>query len=396
MSMRALHVYSGNLYGGVERFLSTIARNATLNDIEHQFALCFEGRLSRELRDCGAAVHLLGDVHTRQPWSIWRARRNLRRILHAGSYDVVICHSSWPLAIFGPVVRRTELPLIFYLHGPIETVGWVDRWASRTPPDRIIAVSRHTRESARKIFGDVEASTLHYPLPWPISKPEIADFNSEIPNRAEIRCALGVAPHEVLIIRVSRMDAWKGHGQSLDALAKLRDLPGWRCCIVGGAQRASEVRYVEQLKARAADLQLNDRVQFLGEREDIPRLLTAADIFLQANLGPEGFSIAFMEAFAAGLPIVTTRLGGAGELIDETCGVLAKPRDVDALAAGLRRLIANQSLRSEMSRVCRARVSEMCDPQRQLSKLSQIIAQTVERRMNKPTQASRLQPVSVS
>jgi len=373
--MRVLHVYSGNLYGGIETFLSMLGRTQASGEaIEHQFALCFKGRLSKELDFAHATVHWLGEVHARQPWTVWRGRRKLARILGDESFDAVICHSSWPLAIFGPVVRRAELPLIFYLHGPIERAGWVDRWASHTPPDRLIAVSEHTLHSGRKLFANVDAEVLNYPLPWPMER-----FDGS--SRQPMRFALGISPQDVLIIQVSRMDAWKGHMQSLEALAKLRQVPNWRCCIVGGAQRASEARYVEQLKRRVSDLKLDSRMQFLGERKDLPQLLSAADIFLQANLGAEGFSLAFMEAFAAGLPIVTTRLGGAGELIDESCGVLAEPGDVDAVASGLKALIENELLRRDMSGVCRQRVMERCDPQTQLARLSNIIIESTQARL---------------
>jgi glycosyltransferase involved in cell wall biosynthesis len=373
--MRILHVYSGNLYGGVETFLSLLGRTSSnAPGIAHDFALCFEGRLSNEIRESQAALHLLGEVRGRQPWTVLRARRSLMRLLRGESFDAIICHSSWPFAIFAPIVRRADLPLIFYLHGPIENVGWVDRWASRTRPDAIVAVSHHTSAGARKLFADIEPRVLPYPLPWPISKFEIS-------NREGIRRELGVEPDDALIIQVSRMDPWKGHAQSLEALAKIRGVPGWRCCIVGGAQRPKEVRYLAQLKQRVSDLGLSRRVQFIGERSDVPQLLGAADIFLQANVGPEGFSLAFMEAFAAGLPIVTTRLGGAGELIDETCGVFAEPGDVDAIAAGLKQLIENTALRTNMSHACSARVLERCDPQPQLTKLSAIITECVERKL---------------
>src|SRR2546427_11688931 len=74
-SMRVLHVSSGNLYGGIETLLLTLARHRNLcPGLEQHFALCFEGRLSEELAAVGARVHLLGNVRVRKPLSVWRSR----------------------------------------------------------------------------------------------------------------------------------------------------------------------------------------------------------------------------------------------------------------------------------------------------------------------------------
>ncbi|MFL5349028.1 MAG: glycosyltransferase family 1 protein, partial [Hyalangium sp.] len=100
--MRLLHIYSGNLYGGIETFLRTLARVQRLSSgLVHEFALCFEGRLSRELREAGATVHLLGEVRVSRPWTLWRARGELSRLLERGGYAAVVCHAAWPQALFG-------------------------------------------------------------------------------------------------------------------------------------------------------------------------------------------------------------------------------------------------------------------------------------------------------
>ncbi len=79
------------------------------------------------------------------------------------------------------------------------------------------------------------------------------------------------------------------------------------------------------------------------------RLLAAADIHCQPNTGPEPFGITFIEALYAGLPVVTTSIGGALEIVDGSCGMLVEPNDPAALAGALRRLIEDRELRADVA-----------------------------------------------
>ena len=137
--MRVLHIYAGNLYGGIETMLATIARSPDLcPSLESHFALCFEGRLSDEITSARAPLYRLGAVQVRRPWTVWRARRALAEALRRDSFHAVICHSPWPLAIFGPVVRAAGRPLVFWLHEYLSGRSWIEKWARRCPPDLAI------------------------------------------------------------------------------------------------------------------------------------------------------------------------------------------------------------------------------------------------------------------
>lgn len=72
--MRVLHINAGNMFGGVETLLTTLARSRALTpDVESEFALCFTGRLSSELAAAGVPVHMLGEVRVRYPLTLMRA-----------------------------------------------------------------------------------------------------------------------------------------------------------------------------------------------------------------------------------------------------------------------------------------------------------------------------------
>src|SRR5215470_10318154 len=97
---RVLHVNAGNLYGGIETLLVTLARQRDFcAGVAPEFAVCFEGRLSEELRAAGVPVHLLGPARVSRPWTVWRVRRRLREVLAASRSDVVVSHGCWPHAV---------------------------------------------------------------------------------------------------------------------------------------------------------------------------------------------------------------------------------------------------------------------------------------------------------
>jgi glycosyltransferase involved in cell wall biosynthesis len=372
--MRALHLIGGNLYGGVEAFLSLIARRHELTpNVEYHFAVCYDGRLSDELGAAGAPVHRLGAMRTSRPWKVIRGRRRLAALLDRTRFDVAITHSSWPQAMFGPVLARAHVPSVFYLHNPLLELSWLDRWAGLHPPTTLVGVSRHTLGTGRRLYPAAQPEVLYHPMPWD-APPETG------PLRAAAREELGAAPSDVVLLQASRMERWKGHDQLIAALATLKDVAGWQLWLAGGAQRPKEIEFSAELRAQVVRAGLAERVRFLGERRDVPRLLAGADLYVQANRGPEGFSIVFMEAFAAGVPIVTMRLGGAPELIDETCGALVPEGDVLRFAASLRDLIGAPERRRAMSERARARVAELCDPAVRLRDLERVLREAAARR----------------
>lgn len=367
--MRVLHITSGNLFGGVETILTTLARSRHLcPEMEPHFAICFDGKLSQTLQEAGAAVHLLGGVRFSRPWTVVRARKNLQALLRSTRFDAAICHMAWPQAIFGSVVRRHGVPLLFYAHNRISGSHWTERLARRTPPDRVISVSQDTAATIANLYQQVPNVVLYSPLPGSLRE-------TDKDQRQRTRQSLGVTGDTPVIIQVSRMEPWKGHPALLSALAALKDLQ-WTCWIVGGAQKPDEIIYLQRLTAQARQSGIEDRIRFLGERSDVPSLLAAADLFCQPNTQSEGFSIVFMEAFLASLPIVTTAIGGGLEMVTGSCGALLPMNDGAALEQALRRLLSDPGERGKLGAAGRQRVLEMCDPAAQLGKLHSICAGT--------------------
>ncbi len=369
--VKVLHLCAGNLFGGVETYLLTLAKGqALLPQMQHEFALCFEGQLATQLRSLNATVHQLNSVRSRYPWTVWSARSQLKQLLQRRSFDVVLTHSGWAQAIFGAVVKQQKHRLGFVCHDRLTGQHWIDRWAKRTAPDFCIVNSHYSQEALSAVYSQVQSYMLRYPI--------FAGAVSDRVNvRAQVRSTLQTPPNRVVIVQTCRLEPWKGHRLLLSALGHLKHVPNWEVWIAGGAQRSHEVKYLESLKAQAEQLGIIDRVQFLGQRSDVSQLLIAADIHCQPNTDGEPFGIAFIEALYAGLPLVTTAIGAATEIVDQTCGVLVPPGDSRELAQALEQLITDSKERDRLARGGFDRANSLCDPVQQLTKLHAILPQAI-------------------
>jgi glycosyltransferase involved in cell wall biosynthesis len=369
--LRVLHVQSGLYYGGIQRMLICMAESRRLcPEMVSVFALCYKEQLAEELTGIGAEVRYLGPARIREPWNLWRANRRLRALLSSEHFDAVACHGSPPLAMFGSEVRRSGIPLVFWMHNdikkrnrnPIEFLAGLQR------PDLVIANSRFTASSLPLHFTRVPP---HVVVPCPVTPPPPLPGQEE---RRRIRADFDTPPESVLIVLAGRPEAWKGHALLLESLALLRSLPDWSCWIIGGPFDTAQAAFLEKLRAFAGESGIAERVRFLGQRQDVPKLLAAADIFCHPNLTPEPFGIVFIEALYAGLPVVSADHGGAQEIVDPSCGRLVKPGDVQELAAVLENLIRDSSLRASLSRNAPVRGAVVSDPARILARTHEQLA----------------------
>jgi len=351
-TLNVLHVYSGNLFGGVERMLISLAAMDRPEWRSH-FALCFEGTLSKSLQSVGETVTFLGPVRLRNPLSILRARRALRLLLAANRFDAIVCHSVWTYCIFAPVVSRAR-PILF-LHDIPDPKHLFYRWAWFRPPALCIANSATTAEPLAVMRRLVPVRIVH-PLvnpPQPVDRLAIQ----------RLRTQWHADPSDLVILQASRFDSLKGHRNLLEALAAMRDVPGWTCWIAGSPQRSEEITYQQELVRLADSLQLTQRVSFIGHQSDMETALAACDLYCQPNETPEAFGMVFVEAMYAGRPVVGRALGGALEIVTPECGILCPP-GVAPLAAALTKLLQDSELRKRMAAVGPSRAAALSGPDR--------------------------------
>jgi glycosyltransferase involved in cell wall biosynthesis len=177
-----------------------------------------------------------------------------------------------------------------------------------------------------------------------------------IPNAVDVAAAPQSRHDSVtpVIVAVGRLKAPKDFVTFVRALSALA--PGsFEALIVGDGPDGPELRHEIQR------LGLEERVRLAGDRRDVPELLAAADVFVLSSRS-EGLPVSVLEAMAAGLPVVASRVGGVPEVVlHERTGLLVAPGDPAQLAATLERLVARPELRRRFGAAGRARAEARFD-----------------------------------
>ena len=342
---RVLWLTKGLGRGGAEMLLVELAQaiNQQRVELEVGYVLPHKDALVAPLEGAGVRVFCLG---ADGPWlpALWRR-------LVRGRYDVI--HSHAPvvgaaarlLAPRGTHLAHTE-------HNMWGRYRRATRWANAATIHRndvVWPVSQGVAGSIRPWFGSagrprVEVM-LHGIAPGGIANGPAA--------RAEARRRLQLAPDALVVGVVGNLTPKKDHETLIRAFALMTDdQPEARLVIIGGGPREQHLRACGRQYGVAAKLVLT------GVRDDVSQLLAGFDLFAMSSLH-EGLSIALIEALAAGLPIVATRVGGIPELIvDGRHGLLVPPRDPVAFCSAMSRVLGDDALRTAMVAAAKSRATE--------------------------------------
>ena len=169
-------------------------------------------------------------------------------------------------------------------------------------------------------------------------------------DRAAVRQSLGVRPDEILAAVIARLEPQKGHATVIEAAARLRGQhPQLRFLFVGGGSMQ------DLLPAMAERLGVRERVVFTGFRTDSADLIRAADLSVLTST-KEGLSNTLLESLAAGRPVIASAVGGNPEVVTPDVGILVPPRDPDALANALHRILSDRVAAERMGNRGRQRI----------------------------------------
>jgi glycosyltransferase involved in cell wall biosynthesis/serine acetyltransferase len=178
-------------------------------------------------------------------------------------------------------------------------------------------------------------------------------------------------PEDKLIAVVANMNVeTKGHMDLIRAAVEVcQDYPETRFLLIGdGPERP-------RIESMARQLKVSQNILFLGKRNDVPKILTCCDLFTLPSWA-EGLSNSVLEAMAAGLPIVATRVGGTPEIIsDGVNGLLVPPKDSGALAEAIVKLLSDRTLARALARSAQERARAEFGFERLLADLDRLYSE---------------------
>lgn len=175
----------------------------------------------------------------------------------------------------------------------------------------------------------------------------------------DVRAELGLTEAERILLMAAQFVPWKRHEDAVRAMPRILErVPAVRLVLAGSDLWGTHPEIEADLKALAAELNVADEVLFVGQRDDVPDLMDAAELVLIPS-DAEPFGRTTIEAMALGKPVVGTRAGGLPEVVrDGETGLLVVPRFPESLADACLRLLENESLAYRIGEASRARVEK--------------------------------------
>jgi glycosyltransferase involved in cell wall biosynthesis len=252
----------------------------------------------------------------------------------ARRHDVVYANSQKAFVLSAIAAKIARRPLIWHLHDIISGAhfGAMQRRVQVTLANfcasRVVMPSQACADAFIAAGGKPDLIAV---------VPNGLDIAREAKSLAEVRQELKL-PAGPLVGVFSRLAAWKGQHVVLQALAQA---PGVSCIIAGDAL-FGEQAYATRLHQMVDDLGLGGRVHFLGQRSDVPRLMSAVDAVIHPSIDPEPFGRTLVEAMLAGVPVIATDAGAASDILEAgRAGTLVPPGDAGALAAAIRTVMSH-------------------------------------------------------
>lgn len=365
--LRVLWVTKGLGRGGAETILDASLGKFDPDtvQIDVAYVLSHKDALVESMRSTGASVVCLSR-HGRWSWPLELAAR-----LQMNRYDVV--HSHAPLV--GSAVRILSRPGQALVH--TEHSAW-DRYKMPTRVVNALTMRRSRRVFAvsRAVLASMRSSRMRRLAP--LERTEVLYHGVDLTrtvrveeHRSEARSSLGLGPDTRAVIMVASLTEKKDHNTLLKSFAELRNrVPGVRLCLVGGGPLEGALR------AQARDLGLDKAVDFLGVRDDVRRILPAFDALVLPSRH-EGLGLVIIEAFAAGIPVVASRVGGIPEIVGDFEGaILVSPGNVQDLTRGLETVLRDPAY-AQRARAGGMDIAARFDLVRAVARMTEVYRQMV-------------------
>ena len=358
-TLRVTHVVLSLDCGGLERIVLDLARSGPGLGQEVS-VICLErlGTLAPQVEGAGSRVVALGKRPGLDPETTGRVAAALRYLRP----DVVHTHQIGALYYAGPAAQDEGVPLVVHtehINQVAKHRGLRDRlrmrilwWRAGRYARRFCCVSEDIASEVCG-YGAVPRGKVR------VVRNGIDTMKFRGRGDGAVRASLGIPADAPVVGTIGRLNEVKCQDLLIRSFGRVREQsPAAHLLLVGdGPSR-------DDLRALVEDLGLRDRVHFAGYQAEPERFLKAMDVFALASRA-EGLPLAILEAWAAGLPVVATRVGGIPLVVEHgRTGLLAESGDEEALADHLRRLLSDPGLRRRLGESGRERAEADFDTRR--------------------------------
>jgi glycosyltransferase involved in cell wall biosynthesis len=295
----------------------------------------------------------------------------LRRHLRRGSIGIVHVHKGGPHAV--TIVAAAGLghtPVVVVNRGVSFPLDILNKWKYHHPRvGAVCCVADAVREVVIRTgkLSPEKVHTIHAGTNTTVFDPHRFDRRS---FRAELRLE-----HNHLVVGQASVRDWRGWRQLLRAFAKVAPQQVNARLLLMGCELSDQ----EKITRAASDLGVGDRLHLLSFRRDMPAVLAACDVVVDASFKGTGITGSIREAMAMERPVVATDCGGNRELvIDGEVGLLVPPRDQKALAGALVRLLDDPELGHQLGVAARRRVVTHFSAENRVDKLEALYRTVLE------------------
>lgn len=346
--MNIMHVVLSLEYGGLEKVTLDLANH--LNNVRFKVTICCLDRLgdlAKEAENRGIKVLFV----KRKPGIDFSLPFRLRRVFKDEKIDIVHTHNHAPM-LYGTLgARLAGIRAIFNtIHGREKKIKnkaiWSMVWKMNS---RIITISQDAKKELVKHSG--------------INPEKIG----VIYNGIDISRFKKSGVDNNIIGTVSRLSLEKDNFTMLEAFKIITSRFDNVSLVIAG-----DGPLRESLKSKVESLKLEDKVQFLGFRNDIPEILSGFDVFALSSL-TEGISISLLEAMASGKPVVATNVGGNPEVVvNGETGLLVPPKDPAKMAEAIIKILSDKEMAKRMAEAGRKRAEEKFSLERMVKEYQEL------------------------
>ena len=334
--IRVAHLLHTVAHGGVETALLNWAANFGPELDVKYFCFSNPGQTEKPFLDAAAAK---GFEVGRLPWSRWKPILRCARLMAAEirrqNIDILHCHNTYAnlVGILAARLTPVRTATTFYVWGQFSFVRNVLQWVDERLMGQFDQVTAHCEQCLEDTVArgysreQIRLAICGYPA---------RDLQLTPAERQERREAMGIEPHQRVLIYGARFWPEKAHTNLLEAMLIVRERCPEALLLLPGTGPD-----LEMVKARCTELGLDSCVRFLGFHDDYDSLLAVSDLMVHPS-DNEGVALAVCAAMAAGLPIIATQVGGLMEVLKhQSSAIMVPPRSPRELADAICSLIGD-------------------------------------------------------